>query len=302
MARILAGTAAGLHEIDPPHGVTGEPIFAGSDVGALAVDRTEIWTIIDGREVHRRHEGIWSSAAEIPHARGTCILAARHGVLVGTAGAHLMHLVDGPVFVDAFEHVEGRSDWYTPWGGPPDVRSLSEDRSGALYVNVHVGGIPSSRDGGATFEPTIDIHADVHQVLADSEREGVVLAATARGLAVSRTHGSRWEFRERGLHASYMRAVASDGDLVFASASEGPGGRRSALYRTSLAADAELDRCRGGLPEWFSSNIDTASLVAGGGLAAFGTHGGSVWVSGDEGEHWTEVASDLPPVRCLAIA
>ena len=49
--------------------------------------------------------------------------------------------------VDAFDHASGRETWHTPWGGPPDTRSMAnwEDE---LYVNVHVGGILRSDDEG----------------------------------------------------------------------------------------------------------------------------------------------------------
>src|SRR3989304_1817300 len=79
----------------------------------------------------------------------------------------------------AFDRGEGRDSWYTPWGCPPDVRSISEDDE-AVYVNVHVGGIVRSRDRGASWQPTIDIDADVHRVWAGRGRG---FAACAPGLA-----------------------------------------------------------------------------------------------------------------------
>ena len=61
-----------------------------------------------------------------------------------------------------------RAEWHTPWGGPPSVfsmASLGDD----LFVSVHVGGILRSSDGGQSWEATIDLHEDVHQVVADPE-------------------------------------------------------------------------------------------------------------------------------------
>ena len=73
--------------------------------------------------------------------------------LVGTAEAHLLRVVPpGTEMVGSFEEAEGRDGWYTPWGGPPDTRSVAVADDGALYVNVHVGGIVRSRDGGDTWE------------------------------------------------------------------------------------------------------------------------------------------------------
>src|SRR5205085_6124137 len=105
----------------------------------------------------------------------TCLLPVDGTVMVGVAGAHLVRLTGAGLAerVGSFDDVPGRDRWYTPWGGPPDTRSLAAAH-GVVYANVHVGGIARSRDGGHSWEPTIDVDADVHQVLAADER---VLAA-----------------------------------------------------------------------------------------------------------------------------
>jgi hypothetical protein len=161
-----------------------------------------------------------------------------------------------------------------------------------------VGGIPRSRDGGVTWEPTIDIDSDVHQVLATGD---TVLAATALGLARSDDGGDSWQFEDERLHASYSRAVAVAGDTLLLSASTGPRGGRAAVYRKPLAAGGPFEACRVGLPEWFDSNIDSHCLVASDGIAAFGTNDGRVFVSRDEGASWTQEAEGLPSIRCLAL-
>jgi hypothetical protein len=176
-------------------------------------------------------DGGWEQVAaldEAPPAR--CLVATGDGVLVGTAEAHLLRVRDGlaePVL--GFEKAEGRDGWYTPWGGPPDTRSLSVGDAGTIYANVHVGGIVRSSDGGETWEPTIDVDADVHQVQAAPS--GTVLAPCAYGLGVSADGGDSWDIVTDGVHATYMRAVAVAGDDVLVSASTGPGGERSAVYR-----------------------------------------------------------------------
>jgi hypothetical protein len=62
-----------------------------------------------------------------------------------------------------------------------------------LLAYVHVGGIPRSTDGGATWQPTIDIDNDVHEVRAHPRRPDIVMAATAIGLCTSRDRGLTWE-------------------------------------------------------------------------------------------------------------
>jgi len=61
-----------------------------------------------------------------------------------------------------------------------------------LLANVHVGGIPRSVDGGVTWQPTIDIDSDVHEVRAHPKRRGTVVAAAAVGLCTSSDGGATW--------------------------------------------------------------------------------------------------------------
>ncbi|TMK97239.1 MAG: exo-alpha-sialidase [Actinobacteria bacterium] len=301
--RILVGTDDGLHEFGD-RSSPGSVQHAGRKVSALAPgpDYSNLWAILDEAEVWRTDgPGDWARNATLEgeHLRANCIADTRPGVLVGASDARLYRVGgEGLERVQPFDKVEGRDDWYTPWGGPPDARSISED-SNFLYVNVHVGGVVRSEDEGATWEPTIDIDADVHRVWAV---DGRVLAACARGLAVSEDRGASWAIRTEGLHAVYCRGVALSGDTVLVSASTGPRGGRSALYRGAARGGA-FERCRSGLPEWFEHNIDSLCLDAlpDEGAAAFGTEDGRVFGSGDEGATWTEMASGLPAARCVLL-
>ena len=96
--------------------------------------------------------------------------------------------------------------------------------------------------------------------------------------------------------------VALSGETLLVSASDGPRGGRSAVYRGALRGGA-FERCRSGLPEWFDDNIDSLCLDAlpDAGAAAFGTEDGRVFASTDEGVAWTEVATGLGPVGCVLL-
>jgi photosystem II stability/assembly factor-like uncharacterized protein len=241
------------------------------------------WTVLDGRRLTGPHE------TDVPGA--TCVLALNGDALVGTAEAHLL-LASAGELADGFERAEGRAKWYTPWGGPPDTRSMALAADGTIYVNVHVGGILRSRDGGATWEPTaIDIDADVHHVVA---RSGRVLAATAAGLAVSDDGGDSWTFHHDGLHGTYLRAVAASGDAVLVSASSGPREDRACVYRFSGGAFTRTS-------DWFGANIDTHWLDASGEDAAFGAPDGTAWTSRDGGRTWDRIAEGLPAIRCVRL-
>jgi len=241
----------------------------------------------------------WQEIARVREVRANCLIPARSGLFVGTSDAHLLKEEGGRfVTLDAFESAPGRDEWFTPWGGPPDVRSLAEDDRGTLYCNVHVGGILRSDDGGASWTPTIEIRSDVHEVTTAADK---VIAATAWGLASSTDEGGSWEFDDGSLHATYARAVVVAGDVVVMSASSGPRGDASTLYRRSLDAPGSFVRCGGELPEWFSDNVDTGCLAASGETVAFGTENGELFLSDNSGETFTRVAGNLASVRWVEL-
>lgn len=297
MPQILVATRDGVHRFDE-RGQEGGTELAGRSVAAVARDGPQLWAIVDRAEIWHSPEGEWRRVATLDGPSATCI-AMTDALHVGTSEARLFRLTGGVLErVSAFEAAEGRDTWYTPWGGPPDTRSISE-WGDDVYVNVHVGGILRTSDGGASWSPTIDIDADVHQV---ASAEGLVLAAGARGLSVSTDRGATWSLRADGLEAAYSRAVVVCGDRLLVSASDGPRGGRAGVYRIGRAG-RRFERCRVGLPEWFDDNIDTYCLDAlnDGSFAAFGTSEGRVYGSDDGGETWTHLSTVAHPVGHVLI-
>lgn len=295
---VLFGTDDGLFRLSEAGPIE---LVAGA-VTALAPSAAgERWlALIDGRSLWAGEPGgSWERTASLEGPAGTCLVDTGDEVLVGTAEAHLMRVrAGGGELVAGFEEAEGRDGWYTPWGGPPDTRSLSVALDGTLFANVHVGGIVRSSDGGETWEPTIDVDTDVHQVLA---APAAVLAPSAYGLATSDDGGDTWDVVTDGLHATYLRAVAVAGDDVLVSASTGPGGQRSAIYRRP-GGRGPFERCQAGLPEWLAGNVNTGTLAASGGWVAFATADGTLFASADAGGTWETVASGLPRVNAVALA
>jgi hypothetical protein len=304
MAHLVVGTVKGLYELgmDGSEPRADDGPLAEREVVALAAAGGAVWALADGQTVLRRERGAsWTALAS--GSGLTCLLPGEDGLLVGAEPARLLRLEGGALEpVASFEATPGHQTWHTPWGGPPAVRSMARDLAGRLHVNVHVGGIPRSLDGGATWEPTIEVDADVHQVLAHPELADVVLAATAVGLARSDDGGEHWRFEREGMHADYCRAVAVAGATVLVSASSGPSGRRAAIYRTALDGPARFERCGAGLPEWFDANIDSGCLAAEGETVAFGTADGTLFRSADAGATWTEAAGGLPAVLAVTFA
>ena len=295
---IWAGTQEGLVVLG------GQPRVAleGLDVNCLVGADRRVLALADGRSIWEiGRDGVEEVTRHLD-LRLNCLLSNGGDVLIGAAHARLLRLTDGELHaLAAFDAAEDRDDWYTPWGGPPDVRSLTRTGSGGLFANVHVGGILRSDDDGARWSQTIDIHSDVHEVIAmEPTASEALLAATAWGLAASLDGGKEWTFSDEGLHASYCRAVAVGDGTVFLSVSVGPFGGRAAIYRRDLNGST-FEKCEKGLPEWFPENIDTGCLSAAGSTAVFGTADGSVFISDDFGATWEPAADDLAPVRWIAL-
>lgn len=302
---ILLATSKGLYVAG-----TEQPVaFNSRHVSALTANGGTLLAVVD------RHE-LWRAAAEEPGewnrfgtlaADVSCLLQRDGAVWIGTEGAHLYRLPASPGAeessaepVDSFESHPDRGHWFTPWGGPPAVRSLSATDRGDLFVNVHVGGILRSSDDGATWTQTIDIDIDVHQVLA-MDAPPVLLAPTGQGFAQSDNRGESWTVTHGGLEFRYMRAVTVAGEMIFASASNGPHGDRGAVYRRPIDPDRPFEKCTRGLPDWFGGNVDTFCLHASAERVVIGSPDGTAYVSHDAGERWTRVAAGLPAINAAAV-
>jgi hypothetical protein len=294
---IAVGTTSGLLLFGSQQTVEQEQ----RKVRALCPSGTDLWAVLDDHTVARRDSsGGWNTVAEVTDLRINCVLPYEGRLLAGTSRAHLLNIGnDETQSVIAFERAPGRDDWFTPWGGPPDIRSLDADGD-HIYVNVHVGGILRSDSKLESWEPTLDINSDVHEVRVVEGSRGLLLAACSWGLAVSRDGGDSWDFYTEGMHAHYCRAVVACGDSILVTASLGPRGGRGAVYRCPLDKPEALEKCEAGLPTWFGDNIDTGCLTARDGTVAFGS-GGDVFISRDAGATWAPLASDLPEVLGVTI-
>lgn len=285
---LLIGTIAGAYRLDDE-----TPLITGTRINHLATD-DEGWWALDGMGRVHRNGGL--AVTMPPDVKPTCIQPTPETVWVGASEARLYALERGAVMEDEFFAIApGRDTWHTPWGSPPEVRSMAIDADRTLYINVHVGGILRYDDAGVV--PTLDIEADVHQVAAHPELQGAVFAATGRGLAQSH-NGHDFDFRSDGLHAPYCRAVLVLADRVLISASTGPRSSQGRLYRAELW-DGPLTPATEGLPEWFDANLDTHCLVEKDG-AVLAAVNDTIWRSDDGGDTWREAATGLPAITCLA--
>ena len=127
---VIVGTPGGLR-------VCGRPDFIaleGTAVRALTTSGTDIWALTGHNVIWRGSSaGPWRQIANLDGYGGTCILSHSDWLLAGTSEAHLMRLSDGDVAaVPGFDALDQRRTWYTPWGGPPNVRSMAATDAGSV--------------------------------------------------------------------------------------------------------------------------------------------------------------------------
>ena len=258
-----------------------------ADVVYAATDH-ELW----------RYTRQWDVLARLPdEVRARWIVPVDGECYVGTSGADVYRLSGGKLDRDEnFANIATRPAWHTPWGGPPSIWSACANGDD-IWVNVHVGGIVHSLDAGASWTQTpLPIETDVHQVARTAE--GDLLIASARGYAQS-SDGVEWTFANDGLHGHYLRAVASTASAVFVAASHGPRSDAVAVYRRPK--DAATFERSAPADDWLAENIDAPALASDGHTIAFGARDGRVFASANEGDDWTVVAADLPPVRSVLV-
>jgi hypothetical protein len=278
--------------------------LAGRAVRGLTADgRGGALAIVDEHALLRRSaNGAWTALVTSDHPLSCCV-ASSGSVFVGTDDARVLRLTaaEGLLPLEGFDHVEGRETWTAGrmlvdgrlMGPPLGVRSIAATTDGVLLANVHVGGIPRSTDGGATWHPTIAVDTDVHEVRTHPRRPNIVAAASAAGLCTSRDGGLTWHVQRDGLHASYCSAVAFIGDDVLVAASRDHFAPQGRIYRRALDEDASL-RAVSGLPEWTDGIVDTQNIDVQGSRLAIADQAGNVHVSLDAGSTWSNWSRNLP--------
>jgi hypothetical protein len=282
--------------------VTGKTVhqeFANQSVRSLVADGCgRVLAIVGGHSLCRRSaDGEWTEIAKSEFDLSCCVPIG-NVIFVGTDDAHILRVgPDGAQqCLTGFDAVAGRDKWYAGsaivngkrMGPPLGIRSIAATCDGTvLLANVHVGGIPRSTDAGLTWQPTIDIDSDVHQVCAHPSRPDIVIAAAALGLCVSRDAGATWTIEQRGLHAHHCSAVAFGRNDIFVSASTDPFAVQGAVYRRPIDGNGPLQPLGGGMPQWIEGKADTDCIATRDSMAAVIDRSGRLYVSHDDGATWS---------------
>jgi hypothetical protein len=298
---VLVATTDGYHVLTS----SGErhTNLAGHAVESLVPGPDDTWlAIVDRRELRQRHaDETWTTLA-VADTDLSSLLTVAGVVFAGTFAARLLRLEeDKLVPVESFDRISNRDEWHQV-GPALNVRSMTTTcDEQVLLANVHVGGIERSTDLGETWEPTIDVGTDVHEVRAHPTEPSLVMAAAAVGLCVSEDAGRTWSVVTDGLPTTYARAVNYCGDDVLVSISDGPWAERGSIYRRPVAGGV-LERVDDGLGDRIEGNVDTRCLAVGRGRAALADGGGTLWVSASGIEGWTVAADGLGSVTGVSIS
>ncbi len=226
-----------------------------------------------------------------------------------------------------WDHPPHRSEWGAGYGGAA-AHSIVVDPSGEkVHIAMSTGGVYRSLDGGASWEPPATREFRPTSCLIPTPPSSASAFTRSRRMPPSRIvctrrtttgvyrtddGGENWDSIADGLPADFgfvmlthprregtawVIPLKADGERI-------PPDSRLSVHRTDDAGGTWKE-LRTGLPDHEynavlrdAAFVDTAEPTG----VYFGTRGGAVYASADEGETFTEVASHLPDVLCVRAA
>lgn len=322
-SKMLAGTADGIVTL---HRTTGEPwrigerTLAGKHVSSILIEPAHrtIYAGVYKGGVYASADGgaTWNERNEGLSDQHVYCLAAGDGgapLYCGVEPASLFRSDDRGETWQAMPQlraVPSTAIWNFP--APPfaaHVKSVALDaKRNRLFVGVEQGALLRSDDGGTTFRDLHGFFNDIHRIAIDPSDSDVVLISTGAGVYRSTDGGERWTrttTNDTGI--GYPDALVidpRDPRTVFIAGSHATPG----TWRKTHTANARVLRSRNGgidweivrtgLPEHLRGNVEAMSFaVAAGGAELYaGTTDGDIFMSADEGERWTRIAGELPPI------
>ncbi|WP_434616271.1 exo-alpha-sialidase [Arthrobacter sp. A5] len=219
-----------------------------------------------------------------------------------------------------------RSQWGAGFGGAAAHTVLPSPADlQTVHVAMSTGGVYRSTDGGESWEarnhgisayfmpdPQPEFGQCVHKIARDAVQPERLYAQNHHGVYRSDDNADSWTSIADGLPADFgfvmlshprrsgtawVIPIKADGERI-------PPDGKLAVHRTDdagaswIRADAGLPQSEYNVVLRDAAATDTAEPVG----VYFGTRGGSVYASADEGTTFTEVASHLPDVLCVRAA
>ena len=219
-----------------------------------------------------------------------------------------------------------RTEWGAGFGGAAAHTVLpSPADPNTIHVAISTGGVYRSTDGGETWEarnngisayfmpdPQPEFGQCVHKIARDANNPDVLYAQNHHGVYRTDDAGDNWTSIAEGLptdfgftvltHPSrsgtaWVVPIMADGERI-------PPLGQLAVHRTDDGGES-WNRFADGVGEPdFNVVLRDAAAVDSSEPAGvyFGTRGGSVYASTNEGERFAEVLSHLPDVLCVRVA
>lgn len=219
-----------------------------------------------------------------------------------------------------------RSEWGAGFGGAAAHTVLpSPADPNTIHIAMSTGGVYRSTDAGQSWQPrnkgigatflpeeTPEFGQCVHKIARDPNVPEVLFAQNHGGVYRSANNGDSWDYIAAGLPADFGFTVLTHPHRsntawvipIKADVERIPPDGQLAVYRTDDGG-ASWTRLADGLvqPEYNvvlrdAATVDTAEPAG----VYFGTRGGTVYASADEGNRFIPVLTQLPDVLCVRAA
>ncbi|HEY2043149.1 MAG TPA: hypothetical protein VGH11_10775 [Jatrophihabitans sp.] len=218
-----------------------------------------------------------------------------------------------------------RKDWGAGYGGAAAHSIAVSPDENTLHIAMSTGGVYRSTDAGQTWQarntgitayfmpdPNPEFGQCVHKIARDPVKSERLFAQNHHGVYRSDDNADTWKSIADGLPSDFgfvmlahprrsatawVIPMKADGERI-------PPDGQLAVHRTDDAGDT-WTRLDNGLPHHEynavlrdAAAVDTAEPAG----VYFGTRGGTVYASSDEGASFVQIATNLPDVLCIRAA
>jgi hypothetical protein len=198
-----------------------------------------------------------------------------------------------------------------PWTHHVRTIALHPNDPDWLAVGIELGGVMRSLDGGASWiDHNPEAHSDAHQLRTHPLALERLYESAGQGIARSEDRGETWIHFDDGLDRHYAWAQAidpADPDLWYVSVSRSPfaahggGDGQAHLWRSHGDGWTIIDRW-GDSAELRRMPYALATIPGESNLLLVGLRGGTLLLTHDRGESWSQLPITLPGLIDLAVA